>query len=354
MKIAIIGCGAIANIRHAPAVSEDPNAELYMVCDPVRKNADALAEKYHTRAVYDIADVLNDKEVDAVIVCTPERFHCANVVAALEAGKHVLCEKPLAMNVEEGNKIIDAWQKSGKRLMVAFSQRLYGGHRMAKELVKEGVIGKPIAFRTVLAHPGVEYATISSPAPDFYDKKLAGIGDVMLSVGCHRIDLVPYLFDSKIKAVNALTPTIDKRYSDGHLIDAADHAMINVELENGVVGTVWISWCCYGAYEHATQIYGTEGLMIIGEGPGIVVKKRGGGERVCEVPADPSSGQQITHHFISVLNGSEIAVCDGYDGQACLLAMEAVKLSDQESRRVAISELTEKTLEQKSLKEKGE
>lgn len=339
MKIAIIGCGAIANIRHAPAVAEDPNAQLYAVCDPVKKNADALAEKYQTKAVYDIDDILKDEAVDAVIICTPERFHCANVVAALQAGKDVLCEKPLAMRVEEGKQIMDAWQKSGKHLMVAFSQRLYGAHQLAKKLMEEGAIGKPIAFRTALAHQGVEYATIASPTPDFYDKKLSGIGDVMLSVGCHRVDLVSYLFGSKIAAVNALTPTIDKKYADGSPIDSADHAMINIEMENGVVGTIWISWCCYGGYENATQIYGTEGIMLVGEGPGLVIKKRGGGEQTYEIPADPNAGQKITHHFIASLAGKEAAICDGYDGQNCLIAMEAVKRSNQEQRRIPVCEI---------------
>lgn len=339
MKIAIIGCGAIANIRHAPAVAADSDAELYAVCDPVKKNADALAEKYHTKAVYDIEEVLRDPAVDAVIICTPERFHCSNVVAALHSGKDVLCEKPLAINVEEGKQIVDAWHGSGKRLMVAFSQRLYGAHQLAKQLLAEGVIGKPIAFRTALAHRGVEYATISSPTPDFYDKKLAGIGDVMLSVGCHRVDLVSYLFDSQIAAVNALTPTIDKKYADGTPIHAADHAMINVEMENGVVGAIWISWCCYGGQERATQIYGTEGRILIEEGPGLVVKKRDGGEQVYELPADPDAGQKITHHFIAVLKGTEAPVCDGYDGQNCLVAMEAVKRSNREQRRIPISEI---------------
>lgn len=341
MNIAIIGCGAIAKMRHAPAVAADWDATLCAVCDPVKANADALAGTYHTRAVYDIDEVLRDDTVDAVIICTPERFHCANVVAALKAGKHVLCEKPLAMNADEGRQILEAWQASGKTLMVAFSQRLYDAHRIAKKLLDEGAIGKPIAFRTALAHRGVEYATIEAPTPDFYDRKLAGIGDVMLSVGCHRVDLVSYLFGAKIAAVSALTPTIDKKYADGTPIGAADHAMINVEMDNGVVGTIWISWCCYGKPEQASQIYGTEGVMLVGEGPGVVVQKRGGGEECYGVTPDPNAGQRITHHFIQVLHGREPAICDGTDGQNCLLAMEAVKRSDQEGRRVLVSELTE-------------
>lgn len=336
MKIAIIGCGAIATVRHAPAVAAHPKAELYAVCDPVKENADALAAVYGVKAVYGLAEVLRDEAVDAVIICTPERFHCANVIAALEAGKDVLCEKPLAMDAQEGRAILAAWQKSGRKLMVAFSQRMYAEHRLAKKLLAEGVIGRPIAFRTALAHQGVEYATITPPGPDFYDKKLAGIGDVMLNVGCHRIDLVPYLFGSPIKAVSARTPTIDKTYADGSPIKAADHAMMTVELENGLTGTIWISWCAYGAPERETLVYGTKGSMCIYEAPGIVVRGRDGEIQAYEVAPDPTQGRLITGNFIDMLNGESGTACDGYDGQACLLAMEAVKRSAREGRWTAV------------------
>ena len=339
MNIAIIGCGAIAKTRHAPAVAAHPEAALYAVCDPVKANADALAKATGAKAVYKLEDVLADTAVDAVIVCTPERFHCTGVIAALAAGKDVLCEKPLAMDPQEGRAILTAWQKSGRKLMVAFSQRLTAEHQLAKKLLAQGAIGKPIAFRTALAHHGVEYATIAAPGPDFYDKKLAGIGDVMLSVGCHRLDLMPYLFGSGIKAVSALTPTIDKTYADGSPIGAADHAMVTAELENGIVGTLWISWCAYGAMERQTLIYGTEGSMSIYEAPGIVVRRRDGTQQNYETAPDPEEGRRITANFIDFVNGAGDAVCDGRDGQACLLALEAVKRAHREGRRVAVAEI---------------
>lgn len=341
MNIAIIGCGAIAKNRHAPAVHAHQGAELYAVCDPVRESADALAAAYGTRARYALNDVLQDAAVDAVIICTPERFHCANVIAALQAQKDVLCEKPLAMNPHEGEAILQVWRTSGRKLMVAFSQRLYEEHRLAKKLLEEGAIGTPIAFRTALAHRGAEYAAMETPAPDFYDRRLSGIGNVMLSVGCHSVDLVAYLFGSAITAVSARTPTIDKAYADGTPISAADHAMITVELENGLPGTLWVSWCDYGAPERATLIYGTEGTMSVGGKPGVLVSRRDSSTRAYEIAQNPKEGQAITHHFINMLSGSEAAICDGWDGQACLLAMEAVKQSDREGRWVAVKKLGE-------------
>lgn len=335
MNIAIVGCGAIAKTRHAPAVAANPNATLYAVCDPVKANADALAGEYGAKAVYDLGELLRDEAVEAVIICTPERFHCANVTAALDAGKDVLCEKPLAMSPAEGEQILAAWHRSGRKLMVAFAQRLTSEHQLAKTLLDEGKIGKPLAFRTELAHKGVEYATIEGPSPDFYDKKLAGVGDVMLSVGCHRVDLVRYLFASPIKAVSAWTPTLDKTYANGRLIEAPDHAMILAELENGISGSIWISWCDYGKPERGTVIYGTQGVMRVYAGPGLVVEKMDGTVLEYPVPPDPGAWTKITDHFIEHLNGGP-AVCDGYDGQACLLTLEAVKRSAAEDRRVKV------------------
>lgn len=335
-NIAVIGCGAIARNRHIPAVAESEKANLYCVCDPVKENADEMAGLYHTKAVYDLSEVLKDPSVDAVIICTPERFHCANVVDALQAGKDVLVEKPLAMNPEEGKRILEAWKRSGKRLEVAFAQRLGRDYKKAKELLDEKVIGKPLVFRTTLAHRGAEYASVGEPTPDFYDKRLAGIGDVMLSVGCHRMDLMPYLFDSPIKSVMAMTPTIDKTYADGTKIKASDHAMVEVELQNGVYGSVWISWCDYGVGERGTVIYGTEGTMSVGEAPGVVIRKRSGEVIEIAVEKDPDAWKEITRHFIKVLNGEEAQICDGTDGQRCLLALEAVRNSNQLQKQVSI------------------
>lgn len=336
MNIGIIGCGAIARIRHAPAVAAHPKAKLYAVCDPVKEHADAIATEYGARAVYDPKEIFQDDNVDGVIICTPERFHRDHVIAALNAGKNVLCEKPLAMSSQEGKEIIAAWQKSKRKLMVAFSQRMYEHHRFAKKLLKDGAIGTPISFRTMLAHRGVEYATIQEPGPDFYDKQLSGIGDVMLNVGCHRIDLVSYLFDSPIHEVYASTPTIHKTYEDGRLIEAADHAMITAHLENGLSGIIWISWCAYGAPERDTIIYGSEGSMHIYDSPGIVIRTRDGKIKNYEISYNFKEGQLITCNFIDMLEGDDYAICDGYDGQRCLQAMEAVKQSDEEGRRVAI------------------
>ena len=336
-NIAIIGCGAIAARRHAPALASAKNVCFYAVCDPVAEHADSMAGQYGTKAYYDTAGLLRDPAVDAVIVCSPEKYHCANITEALEAGKDVLCEKPLALNVEEGKKIVETWKRSGRMLAVAFSQRMTDEHRIAKKMIEEGAIGKPLAFRTNLAQDGVEYSTILKPSPDYFDRHLKSVGDVMLNVGCHRIDVIPYLFGSKIKSVMASTPTIHKTYADGSLIDAPDHAMIIAELENGMTGSFWISWCNYGEMERSTMIYGTEGTLSLYEKPGIVLRKHREKPQTVPVSFRPEDDFRITWNFADALNGTGEPVADGLDGLNCLIAMDAVKQSARENRKIEIS-----------------
>ncbi|WP_148408952.1 Gfo/Idh/MocA family protein [Murimonas intestini] len=328
MNVAIIGCGAIARKRHAPALSKYEGACFYGVCDPVSENADELAETYHVKAFYDLGTLLSCKEVDAVIICTPERFHMANVIEALRAGKHVLCEKPLALNAGQAEEIVKEWKKTDRMLMVAFSQRTYKVHTMAKQLIREGKIGKPVFFRTNLTQKGVEYTTLAGNQPDFYDKYLKNIGGALLSVGCHRIDLVDYLFDAHIEEVQAFTPTIDKSYADGKKIDAEDHALINAKLSNGLAGLIWISWCNYGEAENETIVYGTNGTLKTFEGKGIRICYKDGSTEEYDTLADHDEYQNITINFLDALTKNKAVIADGLDGCRCMQVIDAVKKSN--------------------------
>ena len=340
MNVAIIGCGAIARRRHAPALSKYEGVCFYAVCDPVKENADDLAEEYYVKAFYDLKTLLSCKEVDAVIICTPERFHRDNVIEALRAGKHVLCEKPLALDAGQAEEIVQEWKKTDRILMVAFSQRTYKVHIMAKQLIQEEKIGKPVFFRTNLTQKGVEYTTLAGIQPDFYDKYLKNIGGALLSVGCHRIDLVDYLFDAHIEEVQAFTPTIDKSYAGGQKIDAEDHALINVKLSNGLAGLIWISWCNYGEAENETVVYGTNGTLKTFEGKGIKIYYKDGSSEEFDTSVDYDEYQNITVGFLDALTKNKAVTADGMDGCRCMQVIDAVKRSNTSGCWVPVSEKT--------------
>lgn len=328
MNVAIIGCGAIARRRHAPALSNYRGVCFYAVCDPVKKNADDMAETYQVKPYYDIDTLLSEKELDAVVLCTPERFHKDHVIKALRAGKHVLCEKPLAVNAIQAEEIIKEWKKSDRKLMIAFSQRTYRMHTMAKQLIQDGKIGSPIFFRTNLTQKGAEYTTLAGAQPDFYDKYLKNIGGVLLAVGCHRIDLVDYLFDAHIEAVQAFTPVIDKKYADGRKIDVEDHALINTRLSNGLAGLIWVSWSNYGNAENETVIYGTDGTLRTFEGKGIRICHKDGSEEEFDTSVDYDEYQNITIGFLDALTLEKPMAADGMDGYRCMQVIDAVRESN--------------------------
>lgn len=152
--IGIIGCGKIAQVRHIPEYNDNPDAKLVAFYDLNTARAKALAEQYGGRAYESVEALLADPNVDAVSVCSANASHAEITVAALEAGKHVLCEKPMATTLET----VSAWsppaRKSGKYLMIDQNQRLAGAHRKARELIRAGAIGKPLTFRTAFRHGG--------------------------------------------------------------------------------------------------------------------------------------------------------------------------------------------------------
>lgn len=336
MNVAIVGCGAIARRRHAPVLSRNESVCFYGVCDVMKRNADELAAAYGVKAFYDINELLACKDLDAVIICTPERFHKDNVIKALKAGKHVLCEKPLALDGTEAEEIIGQWKKTNLMLMTAFSQRTYKTHTMAKQLIRNGKIGMPIFFRTNLTQRGVEYTTLAGAQPDFYDKYLKNIGGALLSIGCHRIDLVDYLFDAHIQQVQAFTPTIDKKYADGRMIDAEDHALINAKLSNGLAGLIWVSWCNYGTAENETVVYGTDGTLRTFDGKGIRITYKNGVTEDFDTSVDYDEYQNITENFLDALAGRVPMIADGMDGYRCMKVIDAVKKSNQTGTWISV------------------
>src|SRR5579871_5746525 len=138
--VAVIGSGSIATYRHAPEYAASPDVELVAFVDRVPERAEKLAKKYDAKALSKWEDALELKGVDAVSVCVPNALHAPITIAALKAGKHTLCEKPMATSNKEAQEMIAAAQKAGKFLMIGHNQRLAPLHVKAKELLTAGAI----------------------------------------------------------------------------------------------------------------------------------------------------------------------------------------------------------------------
>ena len=267
IKVGIIGCGKIAQVRHIPEYAANPHAEVYGFYDINLARAEELAKKYGGKAYESYEALLADPAIEAVSVCAANHAHAEISIAALKAGKHVLCEKPMAVTLAECEAMVAAAEEAGKYLMIGQNQRLAKAHSKAKELIEQGAIGKVLTFRTIFGHGGPETWSID-PGSNvwFFDKTKAAMG-AMADLGIHKTDMIQYVLGSKIVKTQAVLTTLDKKDATGGLIGVDDNAICIYQMENGIIGTMTASWTYYAAEDNTTVIYGTKGELRLYDDP---------------------------------------------------------------------------------------
>lgn len=188
MKIAVIGCGTIANSAHIPSYMNNPEAEIKYFCDIIPERAEKAVEKYGCgTAVVDYHDVLADPEIEAVSVCTPNNVHATIAIDALRAGKNVLCEKPAARTYAEALEMQKVQHETGKVLNIGVVNRFNNAVNLVKQYIDEGKLGEVyhvyVSFRAHRSIPGLGGA--------FTTKAIAG-GGALIDWGVHYLDIVMY------------------------------------------------------------------------------------------------------------------------------------------------------------------
>lgn len=264
LKIGVIGCGKITQVRHAPEYAENSECTLMAWYDAIPERAQAMARLYGGKVCESIDELLA-LQLDAVSICVANRDHASVTIRALEAGCHVLCEKPMAVTMEECESMLAAAKKAGKQLMIGHNQRFNKSHMEARRMLQSGELGKPIGFRTSFAHPGPECWTDQKNSW-FIHKNKSAFG-VLADLGIHKTDVIHYLLDEPIVAVTAMLGTVDKRYPDGGLIDVEDNALCIYRTQSGAMGQMHVSWTNYGAEDNATRIYTTRGVLRLYDDP---------------------------------------------------------------------------------------
>ena len=188
MKVAVIGCGTIANSAHIPAYMKNTKAEIKYFCDIIPERANEAVAKYGVgKAVYDYHEILNDPDITAVSVCTPNNVHKTISIDFLRAGKHVLCEKPAARTLAEALEMQQVQHETGKILNIGVVNRFKAQVNAIKDLVDAGELGNIYhvyaSFRSHRSIPGM--------GGDFTNSAVAG-GGVLIDWGVHFLDLVMY------------------------------------------------------------------------------------------------------------------------------------------------------------------
>lgn len=293
IKVGIIGCGKITQVRHAPEYAENADCKLVAFYDVVKERAEELAKEYGGVA-YDSIEELLSSDVDAVSVCVANVAHCAVSVQALKAGKHVLCEKPMATTLEDCETMVEEAKKSGKILMIGLNQRLAKAHVKAKELIESGELGTLISFQTNFCHPGPEGWTGVKDSW-FFDKKLAAFG-AMADLGVHKTDMFHYVTGHKIVETTAVMGVLDKKFSDGTPITVDDNSFCIYKTDKGAIGTMHVGWTNYGMEDNSTIFQMTGGVIKVYADPkySLIVEKPDGTVDNYELDLLTSNKEQTT------------------------------------------------------------
>ena len=197
----LIGCGDIARKRVAPALRDHPDCEFVAVCRAQADQAEGFAKEFGATQWYpNWHELIGNEAIDAVYIATPVHLHATQTIAAARAGKHVLCEKPMAMNLAECDRMIDTARENGVTLGVAYYRHFYPLVRRIREILESGEIGRAVIAQ-INAFEWFD-PTPEHPRHWLIERQLSG-GGPMFDFGCHRIEVLIHLF-GKIVRVNSL------------------------------------------------------------------------------------------------------------------------------------------------------
>lgn len=333
VRVAVIGGGAIAQRRHLPEYDANLCAQIAGVFDTDEKRARELCEQYGGHAYGSLEEIFEDGSVDAVSVCSPNVTHADASIRALRAGKHVLCEKPMALSLEESRRMLEAEKQSGKNLMLGHNQRLIRAHLKAHELLHQGAIGRLLFFQCNFKHSGPEHWSIDAGNGTWFFKKDQANFGVMGDLGAHKIDLIRFLTDSEIKNVFTTMTTLDKRDETGEPIALEDNAVCLFNMENGLPGIMHFSWTNYGAEDNGSTIYGSKGVMkIFGDYADDIVLEMRDGTQVKYTVGSISTNQHqlksgVIDEFIASIVEGRRPIVTGIDGHNTLAVIETAMMS---------------------------
>lgn len=250
----IIGCGTISN-WHAGAISEIQGARLVGVTDVSKDSREAFAEKWKVKAYESLDELLKDKEIEVVCICTPSGLHAPIAIQAANAGKHVITEKPMAINLKEADEMIATCEKNNVKMAVISQLRFTDAVIKLRDAVKKGMLGKLVS--------GDIYMKFYR-SQEYYDKggwrgtwKMDG-GGALMNQGIHGIDLLQYVMGD-VKSVFGHAKTLARD------IEVEDTASAVLEFENGALGVIQGTTSIYPGTPRRLEINGDKGTIALEE-----------------------------------------------------------------------------------------
>ena len=243
LNIGIIGCGRVTETFHLPALRSLPGARVAALSDTDRGRLDRLCGMYNVEARYeDPYELITRGDIEAVAVCTPTDTHYRLGIAALDAGKHLLMEKPPALSMDECAGLIKKALASPLKALVGFNLRWHRNVGKAKEIIGSGVLGEVKFVRSIMS--------VNDPELSEWRKKRALGGGSLIDLGIHHFDLLRYLFGTEVEAVRA--ESVSGKIDD-------ESAVVSMKLSNGIQSSSVFSYVSGHANE--IEVYGSGGIM---------------------------------------------------------------------------------------------
>jgi predicted dehydrogenase len=341
VKVGIIGSQFQADIHAASIKMASEFAEVVAVASPTLGNAEALAKRHGIPRVFtDYRQMLKERDIDMITIAAPNQLHAQMTMDGARAGKHVLCEKPLAMTVEQCEQMVDVCKQSGALLLYAEELFFTPKYLKAKEMADDGAFGKVHLVKQSEKHFGPH-------APWFWEVERCG-GGALMDLGCHGIAFCHWFLGR---------PTITSVYCQmGTYVHAdktrgEDEAYCILEFENGAIGVIENSWGRRGGMDDRIEVYGSEGLTSANlhmgnalptyseNGYGYAVEKapstKGWTYPVFEELWNYGFPQEMVH-FAHCVRGKEKPQATGEDGLVVMKALYAAYASAGQGRKIAM------------------
>jgi len=296
----VLGIGDIAVRRVIPAIQAEPRSRLFGIV--TRDPAKAAPYKARVWATLDeaLADSEVQQEVQAVYVGTPVFLHAPQTIQSLRAGKHVICEKPMAMNEAEARAMLRAGEESGRTFGVAYYRRCYPKVQRAKELLAAGAIGKPVVaeFTNHMWFDG------TGSRSWLVDPAKAG-GGPLFDIASHRIDVLNFLFGQPLRATGQLSNVV-------HHYAVEDNATVMIEYASGVRGIVDVRWHSKVSRDEC-RIRGTEGEIELSplNGPDLVYLSTSGPGGRESLPPHGNLHYPMLENFVDAVEGKATLLAGG-------------------------------------------
>jgi myo-inositol 2-dehydrogenase/D-chiro-inositol 1-dehydrogenase/scyllo-inositol 2-dehydrogenase (NAD+) len=311
------------------------NAALAAVVEPFEDARRRASEELRVEQVYaDYRTALANPQIDAVVVATPSEHHCAIVIAAAQGGKHILCEKPMAMNASECDAMLEAVAQAGVKLQIGFMRRFDAGFMAAKRRVDAGEIGRVVLVKSLTHGP-------TTPKPWMYDIRKSN--GPLSEVNSHDIDTVRWFSGSDFEEVYAIAANYRSPQAKQQYPDFYDNVILSARLENGMQASIAGAQGVQYGYDSRCEILGQTGLITVGSLADNTVATHTAAGRVQPIV---QSWRDLfldaylaeDQDFVRCIVEDRAPRASGEDGKAAVLVVNAGNRSIVERRPVRLSE----------------